>query len=137
MSLVGYPYRKLCRGHFMFFVPHHLSDLSISEREKIVNPFRADFRTLSAGAEERQTGMKKKAQVGLRLLYVNVSGYSTMRICTSSSCFCSTAEGAPIMTSCAFLFMGKGMISRMESSPASSMTIRSTPGAMPAWGGAP
>ena len=33
--------------------------------------------------------------------------------------------------------MGKGMISRIESSPASSITIRSTPGAMPACGGAP
>ena len=51
---------------------------------------------------------------------------------SSSSCFCSTKLGAPIMTSWAFLFMGKGMISRMESSPASSMTMRSTPGAMPA-----
>jgi hypothetical protein len=55
-------------------------------------------------------------------------------ICSSSSCFCVTSPGAPIMTSWAFLFIGKGMISRMESSPASSMTMRSTPGAMPAWG---
>ena len=35
------------------------------------------------------------------------------------------------------MFIGKGMISRMESSPASSMTMRSTPGAIPACGGAP
>ncbi|CUO49600.1 Uncharacterised protein [Flavonifractor plautii] len=56
---------------------------------------------------------------------------------SSSSWAWVTKEGAPIMRSWAFLFMGKGMISRMESSPASSMTMRSTPGAMPAWGGAP
>ena len=71
---------------------------------------------------------------------VHQSSFSTsptMAMCSSSSCFCSTAEGAPIITSCAFLFMGKGMISRMELSPASSITMRSTPGAMPAWGGAP
>ena len=43
----------------------------------------------------------------------------------------------PIRISCAFLFIGNGMISRMQSSPASSMTIRSMPGAIPAWGGAP
>ena len=47
------------------------------------------------------------------------------------------ALGALIITSWAFLFMGKGMISRMELSPASSITMRSTPGAIPAWGGAP
>ena len=31
----------------------------------------------------------------------------TMAMCSSSSCFCSTVEGAPIMISCAFLFMGR------------------------------
>ena len=56
----------------------------------------------------------------------------TMAMCSSSSCFCVTSLGALIITSWAFLFMGKGMISRMESSPASSITMRSTPGAMPA-----
>ena len=64
------------------------------------------------------------------------SGF-TRAMCSSSSCFCVTSLGALIITSWAFLFMGKGMISRMESSPASSITMRSTPGAMPAWGGAP
>ena len=44
---------------------------------------------------------------------------------------------ASIIRSCAFLFMGKVMTSRMDSSPHSSMTIRSMPGAAPAWGGAP
>ncbi len=58
-------------------------------------------------------------------------------MCTSSSCFCSTVEGAPIIRSWAFLFMGKVMTSRMLSSPVSSMISRSTPGAAPAWGGAP
>ncbi len=60
------------------------------------------------------------------------SSFLVQAILSSSSCFCSTKEGAPIIRSWAFLFMGKGMISRMESSPASSMTMRSTPGAMPA-----
>ena len=46
-------------------------------------------------------------------------------------------DGAPIMTSIAVLFIGNGMISRMLSSPAISITIRSTPGAIPACGGAP
>ena len=32
----------------------------------------------------------------------------TMAMCSSSSCFCSTVDGAPIMMSWAFLFMGKG-----------------------------
>ena len=31
----------------------------------------------------------------------------TMAMCSSSSCFCSTTEGAPIMISWAFLFMGR------------------------------
>ena len=53
-------------------------------------------------------------------------------MCTSSSCFCSTVEGAPIIRSWAFLFMGKVMTSRMLSSPVSSMMSRSTPGAAPA-----
>ena len=66
------------------------------------------------------------------LQYLYSSTSPTIAICTSSNCFCSTVEGEPIMTSWAFLFMGKGIISRMESSPASSMTMRSTPGAMPA-----
>ena len=61
----------------------------------------------------------------------------TSAMCTSSSCFWSTVLGAPIIRSCAFLFMGKVMTSRMLSSPVSIMIRRSTPGAAPAWGGAP
>jgi len=45
---------------------------------------------------------------------------------SSSSWRCSTTPGAPIIRSWAFLFMGKGITSRMDSSPDSSMTIRST-----------
>ena len=60
-----------------------------------------------------------------------------MAICTSSSCFWETVVGASIIRSWAFLFMGKVMTSRMDSSPVKSMISRSTPGAAPAWGGAP
>ena len=60
------------------------------------------------------------------------SSFAVQTICSSSSCFCVTSEGAPMRISCAFLFIGNGIISRMDSSPASSMTMRSTPGAMPA-----
>ena len=60
------------------------------------------------------------------------SSFAVQTMCSSSSCFCVTSEGAPMRISCAFLFIGNGIISRMDSSPASSMTMRSTPGAMPA-----
>ena len=56
----------------------------------------------------------------------------TNAMCTSSSCFWSTVLGAPIITSWAFLFMGKVMTSRMLSSPVSIIIRRSTPGAAPA-----
>ena len=71
--------------------------------------------------------------------FPGVSCYSSIfrAMCTSSSCFCSTRLGAPIIRSWAFLFMGKVMTSRMLSSPVSSIISRSTPGAAPAWGGAP
>ena len=59
------------------------------------------------------------------------------RMCTSSNCFWETVVGASIIRSWAFLFMGKVMTSRMDSSPVSSIIRRSTPGAAPAWGGAP
>ena len=49
----------------------------------------------------------------------------------------ATWGGAPISTSRAFLSIGKVMISLMLGSLARSMTIRSTPGAIPACGGAP
>ena len=62
---------------------------------------------------------------------------STILICTSSSCFCSTGEGAFISKSRALAFMGKAMTSRMLTVSEMSMTMRSTPGATPAWGGAP
>ena len=68
---------------------------------------------------------------------IHASSSQVMAIFSSSNCFCSTAEGAPIITSYALLFIGNGIISRILSSPASSMTIRSMPGAIPACGGAP
>jgi len=58
-------------------------------------------------------------------------------ICTSRSCCSVTSQGAFISRSCAELFMGKATTSRMFSSSANSMTMRSMPGAIPAWGGAP
>ena len=76
--------------------------------------------------------VEQKQQGKLRLRSAYSSSCPTRAICNSSNCFCSTVEGASIITSWAFLFMGKGMISRMELSPARSITIRSTPGAMPA-----
>ena len=71
-------------------------------------------------------------RAGLFLVLLYSSTSPTTAMCSSSSCFCVTSEGAPIMMSWALLFIGKGMTSRMESSPARSMTMRSTPGAMPA-----
>ena len=69
---------------------------------------------------------------GLSYIFDYSSSFAVQTICSSSSCFCVTSEGAPMRISCAFLFIGNGMISRMDSSPASSMTMRSTPGAIPA-----
>ena len=89
----------------------------------------------TAGHPGPQQGGQKRAPVFTGALWA-YSGF-TSAMCSSSSCFCVTSLGALIITSWAFLFMGKGMISRMESSPARSITMRSTPGAMPAWGGAP
>ena len=48
-----------------------------------------------------------------------------------------TGEGAPVIGSAAFLVLGKANTSRISSSPASWATMRSMPGAKPAWGGAP
>ena len=81
--------------------------------------------------------MAKKFSPGAGASGENGSYSSTRAMCTSSSCFWSTVLGAPIIRSWAFLFMGKVMTSRMLSSPVSIMISRSTPGAAPAWGGAP
>ena len=61
-----------------------------------------------------------------------LSSFAVTAMCSSASCLSSTVPGAPIMISIAFLFIGKGMISRMLSSPQMSIIIRSTPGAIPA-----
>ena len=71
-----------------------------------------------------------KPRGGRSLLYRNL-------MCTSRSCCSETGPGAPSSRSCALAFIGKAMTSRMLSSPVSSITIRSMPGAMPACGGAP
>mgnify|MGYP002378897144 CR=1 FL=1 len=55
----------------------------------------------------------------------------------SRSCSLVGWEGAPIIRSSARWFIGNMMTSRMFSAPASSITIRSIPGAMPPCGGAP
>ncbi len=78
-----------------------------------------------------------KKQRLTRVSRCNSYSLMAMAICTSSSCFWDTVVGASIIRSWAVLFMGKVMTSRMDSSPHSSMTIRSMPGAAPAWGGAP
>lgn len=58
--------------------------------------------------------------------------FSTTCIESSSSCLLETGAGAPIRRSCAFLFIGNAIISRIDSSFAKSMTILSIPGAIPA-----
>ena len=60
-----------------------------------------------------RSGVQLLATPGLILPYSS-SSWPTRAICSSSNCFCSTVDGAPIIISWAFLFMGKGMISRME-----------------------
>src|SRR5579872_6016358 len=52
------------------------------------------------------------------------------RMCSSRNCFAVTSEGAPIIRSSARWFIGKRTTSRKFSSPHSSMTMRSIPGAM-------
>ena len=62
---------------------------------------------------------------------------STIAICKSRSCSGRTVFGAFIIRSSAFWFMGNMMISRIFGSSASSITMRSIPGAIPPCGGAP
>src|SRR5262245_22500061 len=59
------------------------------------------------------------------------------RMCSSRNCFGVTSDGAPIIRSSARWFIGNSTTSRRFSSPASSITMRSMPGAMPPCGGAP
>ena len=60
-----------------------------------------------------------------------------MRRWASRSCFGEASAGAPISRSTACWFIGNSATSRRLVAPASSMMIRSTPAAMPPWGGAP
>ena len=85
------------------------------------------------------TGMKDilPAEMQVRDYVIGMIQELSLIHISSLSCPGFTSEGAPIIMSCAFLFIGKGITSRMLSSPARSITMRSTPGAIPAWGGAP
>lgn len=53
------------------------------------------------------------------------------RICSSRSCLGVASDGAPMSRSAACWFMGKRATSRTVFTPVSSMTIRSSPAAMP------
>src|ERR1700719_41430 len=55
----------------------------------------------------------------------------------SRSCRASTSDGAPLIGSTAFWVFGKAITSRSESVPQTIIAMRSTPNAMPPWGGAP
>ena len=70
-------------------------------------------------------------------LFYSIPHHCRIFTWTSLSCISLTSLGAPHMRSCALPFMGNGMTSRIFSSSRSSMTMRSIPGAIPAWGGAP
>ena len=59
------------------------------------------------------------------------------RMCSSRSCFGVASRRRAHQQVLGRWFIGNSTISRRFSSPASSMTMRSTPGAMPPCGGAP
>src|SRR5579863_48984 len=59
------------------------------------------------------------------------------RICSSWSWTSLTGEGASVIRQIPFCVFGKAITSRIELSPARSMTRRSSPKAIPPWGGAP
>ena len=58
-------------------------------------------------------------------------------MCTSRNCCSVTPLGAPTIASCALELSGNAMTSRIEVASVSSIKSLSTPGAMPACGGAP
>ena len=55
----------------------------------------------------------------------------------SRNCSGETTPGASVSGQCADCVFGNAMTSRIESAPAISMTIRSSPNAMPPCGGQP
>src|SRR5262249_45351218 len=63
--------------------------------------------------------------------------HSLMAMWSSSSWRFATPEGASVIRSVPFCVFGKAMTSRRDSAPQSSMARRSTPAAMPPWGGGP
>src|SRR5204862_7457465 len=56
---------------------------------------------------------------------------------SSSNCFASTCDGASLIRSCARAVLGNAMTSRSDDAFAISITMRSSPRAMPPCGGAP
>src|SRR5690606_35661766 len=61
----------------------------------------------------------------------------TTSTCRSESCSLDTKVGASLMRSTALWVLGKAMTSRKLSRPASNIASRSSPRAIPPWGGAP
>src|SRR6185312_6387639 len=57
--------------------------------------------------------------------------------CSSRNCFGSTVEGDPAMRSTALAVLGNAITSRIDDSPASRATMRSSPSAIPPCGGVP
>ena len=131
------------KGYTVFGTPEGTRTPNPRNRNPMLYPlshWRIHLKCLAIIADKAgfvKSQMAKKFSPGAGASGENGSYSSTRAMCTSSSCFWSTVLGAPIIRSWAFLFMGKVMTSRMLSSPVSIMISRSTPGAAPAWGGAP
>ena len=107
-------------------------------------PRPVDLRGAAGGGERRRRARwiagwlerpRRQRAAGADAAIGQVGRFS--RMCSSRSCFAVTSDGAPISRSSARWFIGKSVTSRRFSSPQSSMTMRSTPGAMPPCGGAP
>src|ERR1700683_1123723 len=64
-------------------------------------------------------------------------GHTVTLMNSSFNCRALTSEGAPLIGSTAFWVFGKAITSRIDSVPHSIIIRRSTPKAMPPWGGAP
>ena len=94
---------------------------------------------LASRIEERRRSppLSGEAMRSVSDLATAFSTGATGEIPSSFSCFSSTGAGACIIRSSPCWFSGKAMTSRMAVWPASSMTMRSMPGARPPWGGAP
>src|SRR6267143_118584 len=69
--------------------------------------------------------------------YAYAAHFSLIAIPNWTSRSLSTGEGELAIKSCAAVVFAKAMTSRIDFSPARSMTTRSIPSAMPPWGGVP